>query len=219
MSLKKSILGLFVDIEEDKEPEDQNEPEVSKATPAPAPVPTAMPILSEGKIDSSIAESLAKALEDANIDGYDYFEFAKTLIALASTIPAEQVRYQAAFATASAMGATKQLLLQTAQHYVTVLNDEQEKFGEFVKAQIQENVTSKETAIADIDVAIQEKANQIQELTQHINELSQQKTTIENEVSEAKIKVERVRNDFVTTLKTFLGKIQADMDKISTYIP
>jgi hypothetical protein len=222
MSLKKSILNLFVDLGDDGKEESKQNVEQEQTPTVVLEQPKAVVIEAkpaEGKTDTAIAENLANALEEANIDGYDYFEYAKTLEALSATIPSEQVRYQTAFASAGVMGATKEKLIETAQHYTNILNEQGEKFSGFVAQQIEQNVTSKESGLTQIDSSIQEKAELIQKLTQEINELTQQKTEIANEVAENKIKIERVQNDFAATLKVFLNKIKKDMDKISTYIP
>ena len=70
-----------------------------------------------------------------------------------------------------------------------------------------------------LDAAIKEKADTINKLTQEINELSVSKTTILNEISESKIKIQKVQNDFAATLKIFIDRIDGDKLKIEQYIP
>jgi len=220
----KKVKGLFVETGDESDTssnKSKKETIIEPKTTAPAaPVPTGMPIeMSAGKPDQSIIESMSQALADANIEGFDYFEFAKVIDSMAVTIPSEQVRYQAAFATAGTMGATKQTLLDTADHYLAVLNTETEKFSALVADQTQTTVTDKEASVSTIDATINEKAAMINQLTNEINELSTNKTAILNEASENKIKIQKVQNDFAACLKIFLDKINGDKAKINQYIP
>jgi hypothetical protein len=216
--------SLFIETgDESAAPEKKSKiekvPEPQTAAPA-APVPTGMPIeMSTGKPDQSIIESMSKAMTDANLEGFDYFEFAKVVDSMVVSIPSEQVRYQAAFATAGTMGATKQTLLETADHYIAVLSTETDKFSALVADQTQATVTDKEASVSTIDATINEKAAMINQLTNEINELSTNKTAILNEASENKIKIQKIQNDFAACLKVFLDKINGDKAKINQYIP
>jgi hypothetical protein len=220
----KAVKGLFVEAGDDspapeKKSKGEKVPVPQTAAPA-APVPTGIPVdVSAGKPDQSIIDNLVHALLEANLDGFDYFEFAKVVDSMAASIPAEQMRYQAAFATAAAMNANKAHLLKTADHYITILAGEADKFSVLVAEQTQVTVTDKENSITSIDAAINEKAAMITQLTNEINELSSSKTAILNETSENKIKIQKVQNDFAACLKVFLDKINGDKAKINQYIP
>ena len=72
---------------------------------------------------------LAEALQNNNIDGVDYFEFRQSLLSLSKISMDEKTRYQSAFAMAQAMGATPKQLIETAEHYLNVLKNEEHKFA------------------------------------------------------------------------------------------
>jgi hypothetical protein len=220
-----AIKGLFVETEEDATEDSSKKLKIEKAI-EPQKVVTTTPIpqtisvdVSAGKPDQAVLTNLSQVLEEANLEGFDYFEFAKIIENMMASIPSEQVRYQAAFATAAAMNASKQKLLDTADHYITVLSGEADKFSAIVAEQTQSTVTSKEESVKTIDVAISEKANLITQLTQDINELTSNKTNILNEASESKIKIQKIQNDFAACLKIFIDKINGDKAKINQYIP
>ncbi len=215
----KKLLNLFIEVE--------NEPDIKKedagkrktvANAAPEPNRTVPVNVSAGTTDDAIAKNIADALEKANLSGFDYFEYAKTLDALKTTIPAEQTLYQTAFASGTVMGAGKKSLLDSANHYITVLDKEAEKFAVSVQQRIQQTVTVKEEQVRSIEKTINEKAAQIQKLTNEINALSNEKNTVVNVISENRVKIEKVRNDFAATLQVFLGKIRGDIEKIQKYI-
>ena len=211
----KGIGRLFVQYEEEekKVPVQETEAPVEEVKEV-APAVDA----SSGQHNQGIAETLAKALEEANIEGYDYFEFAKTLEALKPNMPAEQVLYQTAYASGSVMGVTKDKLVQTAQHYLDVLSQKQKEFNLAVNKQTEDTVTSKEQHVSEIEEQIKSKAEQIQALTDEINQLSSQKTEANNEISANKVKIEQVKNDFAATLQAFSTKINSDVQKIEKYL-
>ena len=217
----KKILSLFVEIEDN--PEEKKETPKKTETPmgqATAPQHTSVGSakISAGKRDEAIAGSLADALEKANMKGFDYFEYAKTLDALKANIPAEQTLFQTAFASGTVMGATKQSLLDSARHYINVLDKEAEKFGASVRQQVVEMVTGKETKLRTVEASIQEKAREIQRLTEEINVMNAEKNSISNEIAENRIKIEKVQNDFTATYRVFLDKIKGDIEKMDKYI-
>lgn len=220
----KAIKGLFVEVGDDvPSPAPSKEkvaPQTAPEPPKPVPVPTGIPVdIGAGKADSSIVDGLAAALEKANLDGFDYFEFAKILDSLAANLPSEQLRYQTSFASAAALKATKQTILDSADHYLSVLQKEAEGFSGMVAAQTANTVTSKKDTAAQIDATITEKAQMVAQLTQEINDLTNNKTTVLNEAGENELKIMRIQNDFAASLKIFIDRITGDKAKISQYIP
>ena len=207
----KDIAGLFIQIQDDeKEAKVQSEVKPPEATMEIRAV--------SGQQNENIAVSLSKALDEANLEGYDYFEFAKTLEALKPALPAEQTLYQTALASGSVMGATKDKLIQTAQHYLDILGKKQEEFNQAAQVQINETVIDKEQGVVDLDNQIQVKAEQIRKLTDEINSLTNKKVEVTNEISANKVKIEQVKNDFAATLQAFMSKIHGDMERIEKYL-
>jgi len=201
------ILDLFIKVEDVPE----------KSAPAPAG-PVTSPAQSIGQEDADIKQQLADALEKANQEGYDYFEFARSVDNQAKLIPSEALRFQSTFAVATSMGLSADKLLASAEHYLNVLKKKEDEFN---KALIQHQgtaVTTKEEAIKKIDADMQAKAEQIQKITVEINGLQQQKTDMINEISTAKSDLERVKNNFYATLKIFTGRITSDIEKMKSYL-
>jgi ABC-type transporter Mla subunit MlaD len=225
----KAIKGMFVEVDETEESPKTSKNKSAPVTPPPsaptAPVPAAaiapavVPIdPSQGQKDQAIVEGLSKALSDANLSGFDYFEFAQILEKLQATLPSEQLKFQTAFSSAAVMGATKAQLLESTNHYLKVLEDEANKFAGMVAEQLKTTVTDKEDSVSTIESTILEKSEQINKLTQEINELTNTKTTVLNEAAESRIKIQKVQNDFAACLKVFIDKINGDITKINQYI-
>lgn len=205
-----SILDLFVKVEDDSVSEKKVEKQAS-------PVSSTMPS-SIGQEDNEIKQQLAEALEKANMEGYDYFEFARSVDAQATLIPAEALRFQSTFAVATSMGLSADKLVSSAQYYLDVLKKKENEFNKALDGHAQSAVTAKEEQIASIDQNMQAKAEEIKKITEEINALQQQKTTMMNEISSAKLEIDRVKNNFYATLKIFTSRISSDIEKMKSYL-
>lgn len=205
------IAGLFFEKTESVSKEPMKQVSTPQPTVIAPPDPT-------GKVNEDIQKSLLEALEKANLEGFDYFEYAKALDVLKTAIPAEQTRFQTAFATAAVMGVTKAKLLDTANHYLNALKTKESEFTKVVSEKIKNDVTGLEAQLPELQKSIQVKAEQIQKLTEEINAVQAKSTEITNQISENKIKIERVQNDFASTLKIIVDKIGSDIQKIQTYL-
>lgn len=171
-----------------------------------------------GQIDATISQQLADALEQSNMPGFDYFEFVKALQAQESILPAEQLRFQAVYTMAATMGLTKEVLVNSANHYLGVLKNKETEFLTAVDSHTTTGIGGKEKTIADIDTQIQQKSEQIRKLTDEMNEAQSKKTALINEISAGKAEVERVKNNFYATLKVYTDKITSDIQKIQQYL-
>lgn len=216
MNLGKGISNLFFKVEEDK-------------TEAPAKVETPVPqavaqfaastsASTPAVEDAEIKKQLTAALEAANQSGYDYFEMAQSIEAQAAIIPSEALRFQSTFATVAPMGVTPEKLIDSAQYYLLILKGKEDEFNKTVEAHLAQSVTSKEKDVTQFDADMQNKSEQIKKLTEEINALQQQKTSIINEVSSNKAKIDQVKNNFNATMKVFVDRINSDIEKIKMYL-
>ena len=149
-------------------------------------------------------------LREANIPGPDYYEFAR-MIAAMQAIPDERSRYVAAFAGLQVQGLDREKLLSTAGEYLRVLAGDADRFGNTVETALQEKVHSR-TAEAE------EKSKRIQALSQEILELQSQIGTMQNEIREAKGKLEASSNAYAAESERRRQQIQGDIEKINNYI-
>jgi chromosome segregation ATPase len=210
-----AIGGLFFKTVDD-EPTSQHQ-QVTQTAPTlvSQPSQTQSPV---GQEDKEIKQQLVAALEQANLEGYDYFEFVKAIDAQAAIIPAEQMRFQSTFAMASTMGVNVNTLLSSAQHYLDVLSNKEKEFLAAMDKHANDAVGGKEEQIKQIDSQMAQKAEQIKALTQEINVLQEQKTVITNEISSNRIKIETVKTNFYATIKVITDRIKSDIDKIKQYL-
>lgn len=210
---KRNIFkGLFIASEESE----ATTPAATNESTSTAPIVKEVASVGGG-IDESIRKSLLQALEKKSGADFDYMKFIKAVDAQAAQIPAEAVRFQSVFATVSVMGITLQKLLDSSDSYLEVLKDEEEKFNVAYEEQ-EDSVTGQNAAAADIDKQIEDVAKKIKDLTESINDLQTKKTTILNQCSELKVKLEQKKNSFSSTLKIMIKKITDDQSKIKKYL-
>ncbi|MEL7162660.1 MAG: hypothetical protein AAFN92_18020, partial [Bacteroidota bacterium] len=93
--------------------------------------------------DDRFANVLMKALEDKNLEGFDYLEFKQSVAKLLDIGMDHDTALQAAFATGSTAGLTLEKLVKTAKYYTEVLEDEKAKFMNSMEKHLMSNVEGK----------------------------------------------------------------------------
>lgn len=209
----KNLKSLFIIEEEEPKAQPKQAPkEASKI--AVENTQTA----SAGQVNHDFLNILFKAMEDNNLNGFDYLEFKKSLQSLKQMQMDEPTRYQSAFAMAQTMGATPEKLLQTAMHYLDVLKTEEHKFQKAAANQQEKLIGSKEQEISQLETTIKSKAEQIKQLTQEIEQHQQQAEVLKKEISEATVKVETTKNDFAASYNALATQIAADIENIKKFL-
>lgn len=130
----------------------------------------------------------------------------------------EATRYQSAFAMAKTMGATPKKLLETANHYVNVLKTEEQKFGQALVSQKEKQIGNRHQRLEQLGQAVEHKRKQIEQLTKEIETHEQETTQIKEQISDASVKVENTKNNFVVTYQLLTGQIQEDIRKMQSYL-
>jgi len=222
----KNLKSLFVVEEENsnapaKEATQQGAP-VQQNRPASAPAnsgtPVTTPPAEPGKPAPELTEVLFKAMEQNNIEGFDYLEFKQSLNSLKKMPMDDQTRYQSAFAMAQTMGVTVERLLQTGQHYLDVLKQEEQKFEAAVNNQKAKQIGEKEQQILKLEEAIKAKAAQIKQLTVEIEADQTKAKQMKQEMTEASVKVETTRSNFVASYEALVQQIRSDLDNIKNFL-
>ncbi len=171
-----------------------------------------------GSVSSKFVDILASALEKNNQEGFDYFEFRQSLINLGKMSMDEATRYNSAYAMAQTMGATPAKLVDSAQFYLNVLANEQTRFNEAHTQQRDKLIGNREGEAKNLDAMVQQKTEQIKQLTQEIANHQKQSEQIRKDVSDATIKIENTKADFEATFASVVGQLQADVAKIQEHL-
>lgn len=197
--------------------EDSTTPPTEKqtvATTADKPSTTT----TQGAINNRFLEILASALEQNNQPGFDYFEFRQSLAGLGQMAMDESTRFKSAFAVAQTMGIQPANLLESAQYYIQVLQGEQSKFNEAHAQQRAKLIGNREQEAGQLNVAIEEKARQIEALTQQMEEHKQRIEQLKAEINESTLKIESTKADFEATFLSVVEQLQSDVTKIKQYL-
>jgi hypothetical protein len=173
---------------------------------------------STGKISSKFTEVLFKAMHDNDLDGFDYLEFKQSLKSLEKMPMDEQTRFKSAFAMAQTMGATPDHLVKTANHYIRVLLQEEEKFGLALANQRTRQIGDKENQIKQLESVIKEKTDQIAKLKADIEKHTKDVKAMKGEISNAAVKVENTKNDFRASFNNLVNQINKDIESMKNYL-
>ncbi len=214
----KNIKSLFI-VEEEENPKAKKGEQPAQAADIKQSQPAVkQPVGEPGKATQEFMEVLFKAMEQNNIQGFDYLEFKQSLASLKKMPMDEQTRYQSAFAMAQTMGATPDKLIQTAQHYLDILKTEEQKFEQAVTNQKTKLIGSKEQEILKAEEAVKAKAEQIKQLTQEIEAHQKQVDQLRREIADATVKVETTKSNFIASYNTLVAQISEDMQNMKQFL-
>lgn len=215
----KNIKSLFIIEEENpKGPQPaQPKPTTPLAKPQTPPMGTTS-AAAPGQVTQEFTDILFKAMEAANPAGFDYMEFKQSLQSLKKMSMDDMTRYQSAFAMAQTLGATAEKLTQSAQFYLDVLKNEQQKFSEAVNNQRTKLIGNRQGEIGQLEQTIQSKAEQIKRLTQEIEAHQKQKEQLQKEISEATVKVETTQQNFIASYDILAEQITKDMENMKQFL-
>lgn len=174
--------------------------------------------LSPGKVNPKFMEILLGAMEKNNIEGFDYLEYKQSLSNLAKMDMDERTKYVSAYAAAQTMGATPAQLVKTANFYIDILINEQQKFQKALANQRSKQIGNKEQKIADLKKQIKEKAQLIEKLGKEIEKSHTNLEKLKTDISNASVKVESTKNDFVASFNALVVQIKKDIENMQKYL-
>jgi flagellar biosynthesis chaperone FliJ len=191
----------------------------AKKSPAPAPTPANRSAPARpGRISEQFTGVLLKAMERANLEGFDYLEFKNALNNLKKVEADEGKRYRSAYALAQTMGTTPEQLIDTAEHYVAALAAEEKAFEEALAGQMQSQVGNRIAQVEAVEKAIQEKEARIRQLQKEVEQHRKDISATQAEVDSAKAKMETTKRDFVASYDNLVRQIQGDVENIKKHL-
>lgn len=169
-------------------------------------------------MDAKSAKFLVGALEKNNITGFDYLEFKQALDALTKMNMDESMAFKSAFATASTMGLTRAKLLETAQYYKKILEQEKGQFQKALQQQVQKQIAGKEHESKSLILTIEQKQKQIARLQAEIEKHKARITDIKTQIDSAASKINATKDNFEVTFDKITEQIDQDLRKIEQYL-
>lgn len=190
------------------------------------PVATA-PVMTDDTPDQAYLDHLYKFMEDQNIPGPDYFEYANTLHEMgqmAGGIP-EANLYQLAYVGLKAQGVTPTQLVQTAGKYISMFEKHKLEFENYLSQEGSAQVTAKTNEIQSLEQQNAGAESKINELTQQIQQLQQSmiqnaKRIAENNefINSESQKLTVKKTKFERAYQIVVDKVNGDINKIQSYV-
>lgn len=195
------------------------QPPIPHSVATTMPPTPALPTSPAGSIESEkkFSDRLNQSLAEANLPSIDFYEFLKSLEAMAPLIPDEATRYRAALGSLVASGASVENILGTATHYLHVLEEKEKSFRSYASDQVAERV-SRALAEADrLKNEIRAKGEQIAALTQEIATLTRTEAATRSEAEIARAEIDAYNSTFDRVKLRYTQLIQTTRDKLAAY--
>ncbi len=209
MSFIKKLGGVFFETE--------NEPKKKEPLSQQVEVINISPPMVVGNDSLQVEEfrqRFLKIMEEENkrnFPGNDYYEFQIMKNAM-SSIPQENIRYQAAFAGWSATGnITKDKLVETANKYLSIVEREITEFEEAYQHQYNESVVNNEKLIAS-------KLEEVQKLSERISALNSEIQVLKKDNIDNVAHLSSKHSAFISAGTQVKNEINAEINKINQYI-
>ena len=171
-----------------------------------------------GTTDQKSVDFLENALVKQSQPGFDYLKFKQSIGQLSGLNLDTTTSLKSAFATASTMGVTKDSLLQSARHYLTILGDEKKQFDQALNNQVQQRIASRKEELLKLQQQIEDHKKQIIKLEKQIVEFQEKISRSDEEVSEAKSSIDLTKSKFENTYQQFVSAIERDMTAIQQHL-
>ncbi|MBK8699862.1 MAG: hypothetical protein IPN29_10135 [Saprospiraceae bacterium] len=216
----KKLKSLFV-VDEGGNPDTpQDEIQNQSARPSVPDLEKSSPVQETGKApDSKFIDILMKAIEENNLEGFDYLEFKSSLQSLAKMNMDDMTRYQSALVMAKTLGATPDKILQSANHYLSILKNESDKFQQAVEAQKVRLNQDQEVGLKSLQTSIAQKEKQIEILTREIESEKQKLSKMQVDIQAGAAKISDTSSRFSQAYTLVKKQIADDIQNITSYAP
>ena len=198
-------------------------PASSSPPPAPAAAPQkTAPPATDGPVVGGVSDRFVKvlmaAMESANLPGFDYLEYKKSLQNLKKMNFTDDVRYQTAYTAAQSMGVTPGQLADSAQHYLNTLAKEEAKFSQALAGQQTQQVGNKREQLKQLDSSIARQEAKIKELQAEIKKTKTKQQKLQEDISQSTAKLRQTKADFEATYQVLTDGIRHDVEAMKQYL-
>lgn len=150
----------------------------------------------------------------ANLPGPDYYEFNKMCQAMA-TLPDEH-KFPAVFGGLQVQGLDKKKLVDSAGHYIDIINEDQKKFNGAIDSQIIGEANKKKAEIDNKTKKLLEKEALIKQLQEEISSDGVEIAKLSAEATELESKANEKSAIYKAACEARKASITADIQKINT---
>lgn len=224
----KKLKSLFVVEDEDTKAsgnpktsqtpkQETSKPTASKPAEPAIKVDTTPTPKGEGKPDEKFVNRLLQAIEEANLEGFDYLEYKQSLQSIDDMNMDEATMFKSSLAMAKTMGATPEKLVSSAQHYINVLKKEEKKFQDALTNQQQKVVSGRKQTIAKMQETISAKEARIKELQAEIVKDKEALETTQKAAENDASKIHLTKTGFYAAYHIVVDQIKADLEKMQKH--
>lgn len=172
-----------------------------------------------GVFDEKFYNNFLQVIEANNIDGVDYFEFAKAKKLLDGPGFTEAMKFQAAFVSLKANSdLTKEKLLETADFYIGKLDKEAADFTAEMAHEVETEVNSRLAQAQAKQTDIAKKQEEIVKLQTEMATLQGEIGALNIEAQQIQQKIESTAKNFQISLDVLKNQINVDKQNIQQYI-
>ena len=172
----------------------------------------------KGRPDEKFINRLLGALEQHNVEGFDYLEYKQSLQNLGKVEMDEATKYQSALAMAKTMGATNTKLIDSATHYLKVLSKEEAKFLDAFKTQQTKQTSNRNQQIENLQKGIAQREAQIKKMQQEIEAAKKSLEEQKNNNNQANARVQATKDNFYHAYHIVVEQISDDLEKMKKYL-
>ena len=169
-------------------------------------------------LDEKSVDFISKAIEKANLPGFDYVEFKQALSNIAKMNIEEATAFKSAYGTAMTMGLTKEKLLETANHYKTIVSKEREQFDVASEKQKDLKIGDNLRQVDDMNKKILDNELKIKQLQDEIETMRVKVRGMDYEREQAYGKIEEAKTKFTFAHQSILNQIEKDIENIQKYL-
>jgi hypothetical protein len=218
------FLDLFIERTEEpkKESKDASVPKLFTAPPLGGTTVSNISVASSytPTVASEDMEKFSQHFDElfdkANLPGPDYFEFSKMCQAMATL--ADNAKYPAIFTGLQVQGLSKEKLLESANHYIAIIDEDAKKFNTAIDSKILAEVQLKRNEASNKQKALQEKINLIAQLQAELTKDTSEIEILQNEANDQERKAQEKANTYKAACESRKASINEDVAKINTYI-
>lgn len=175
-----------------------------------------MPTIST-PISSTVLDQARQHFKDTIKDYHDkhlqtdYYVFEAAKEAMKSYVPVEGDRYKMAFATLATTGLTKDIIMQTGQSFLGVVDSELNSFSATFDPTFKQQVEDKKAVI-------QQKQQQMMDLSKQIQDLNEEIKKMNDDVIQSEDSLNNAKSAFVRAGADAKNEITTELQKIDQYI-
>jgi len=165
--------------------------------------------------DDRFANVLMKALEDKNLEGFDYLEFKQSVANMLDIGMDPDTAIKAAFGTGSTVGLSLDKLVKTAKYYTEVLQDEKSKFMNSMEKHLMSNVEGKAKQTGELKKKIANWEAKIEQLKKEVEKAKATIASADADINSAKQKADMNQQGFDDALDVITAAIRQDVADIT----